>query len=359
MRVGIVAEQLRHGVPGGIGTYAAGLLGGLAALEDPEVEVVALASRPVGPDPLASLGVHVQSSRWTHRVQMGLWDRGLDRAPAHVDVVHRTSLAGPWTRSGRPMTVMVHDLGWRRNPELTTPRGRRWHEAALRRVLRSTTELVVPSSTIAEDLEAAGAAPKRIHVIAEGADHLPAPDLDAAARLRNSLGVDDAFVLTVSTLEPRKNLVGLVAAHEAASQHGDVPPLLIVGPSGWGEVDVASSERVVLAGSVAPAVLAGLYASCALFAYVPVHEGFGLPPLEAMAQGAPVVASTAVPSMGVAPVVASVDAISVASMAAGIEAAMADAGRREASREAGRSYAATARWVDVAAEHVALWRSLT
>lgn len=358
MRVAIVAEQLRHGVPGGIGTYAAGLLSGLRDLEDPDLEVVALASRQTGNDALESLGVAVESSPWPHRVQMALWDRGISRPATDGGVLHRTSLAGPSPRAGQPASVMVHDLGWRRNPELTTARGRQWHEAALRRTLASRAELVVPSEAIRADLEAAGASGGRIHVIAEGADHLPAADHDAAARLRQRLGIGEAFILTVSTLEPRKNLVSLVAAHHEASLSSPIPPLVIVGPSGWGDVAVADSDRVILAGPVSPPVLAALYASCTVFAYVPVHEGFGLPPLEAMAQGAPVVVSTAVPSMGSAPVVAAVDADVVSSIARGLEAAMADGDRLAASGVAGRAFAAKACWVDVAAEHVALWRGL-
>jgi glycosyltransferase involved in cell wall biosynthesis len=359
MNVGIVAEQLRQSVPGGIGTYAAGLLKGLVELGDGDLSVAALASRPNGDDQLGRLGVEVRSSRWSHRVQVALWDAGLSRPPSDLDVLHRTSLAGPSSRSGTPATVMVHDLGWRRNPELTTSRGRRWHEAALGRVLSSPAELIVPSVGIAEDLEEAGSSPDRIHVIAEGADHLPRPDLDAAERLLRRHGIEGEFILTVSTLEPRKNLQALVAAHDQAARCTEVPPLLIVGPSGWGDVEVAASDRVVLAGPADPGVLAALYATCTLFAYVPVHEGFGLPPLEAMAQGAPVLASTAVPSMEHAPVVASVAASSVDEIADGIVAALGDRAALLAAGSAGRSHAGRSRWVDVAAAHVALWRELS
>ncbi len=358
MRVGVVAEQLRHGVPGGIGTYASGLLRGLGALDDHDLDVVALASRPTGADALSAIGVAVESTRWPHRMQMALWDRGIGRPSEAIDLLHRTSLAGPPAKPGTASTVMVHDLGWRRYPELTTARGRRWHEAALRRTISSSAHLIVPSAVIAADLEDAGAASERIHVIPEGADHLAQPDLEAAARLRQELGVGDAFVLTVSTLEPRKNLEALVAAHAEASERAAVPPLLIVGPSGWGDVAVADTDRVVLAGPATAGVLSALYATCALFAYAPVHEGFGLPPLEAMAQGAPVLVSTAVPSMLGAPTVATVDAGSVAAITEGILSALADVEALDSATLAGQEHAERSRWVDVAAEHVALWRRL-
>ncbi len=359
MRVGIVAEQLRQSVPGGIGTYTNGLLDGLVALGDPDLEIVAITSRAPSPDPVARPGLSVAAGPWPHRVQTILWDAGRGGVGRGFDVVHRTSLAGPPCNSTALSTVMVHDLGWRRNPELTTPRGRRWHEAALRRTLESRAELIVPSGAIAADLEGAGAAPGRIHQISEGADHLPAADLGAAARLRHELGVADEFVLSVSTLEPRKNLATLVAAYREVARSTTVPSLLIVGPAGWGETEVIAGDLISLAGPVSGSVLAALYATCTLFVYVPVHEGFGLPPLEAMAHGAPVVASTAVPSMLAAPLVASVEASSMPSIVMGINRALADPEARRAASDAGQRHARAARWVDVAAAHVELWRSLS
>ena len=127
MKVLVVAEQLRRPVEGGIGTYARGLLRGLAPFGE---HVTLWASRPPGggPDPLAALG-DVVTSPLPAPALVRAWDRGLVRPPGHPDVVHATSFAIP--PGGRaPMSVMVHDLAWRHFPEAYPDRGRRWHEAA-------------------------------------------------------------------------------------------------------------------------------------------------------------------------------------------------------------------------------------
>ena len=214
----LAAEQLRRRVPGGIGAYARGLLGGLAvaATEGDGVEVALLASRAPGgaADPLAAFGRPLHTSRLPGRLLTRAWDHGLTRAPAGFDVVHSVSLASPQLRRSSPerLVVTVHDVAWRRYPEATTRRGARWHEAALRRASRSEAALVVPSRLVAADLTAMGIADGRITVVPSGADHLPAPDADAADVLLRKVGVAGEFLLTVGTLEPRKNVDRLVRA---------------------------------------------------------------------------------------------------------------------------------------------------
>ena len=353
MRVGIIAEQLRQPVPGGIGSYVESLLGALDAIEDPELEALAIASSVTGSNspPLAR---HEKRIRLPHRMLMALWDRGIGLLPDDLDLLHLTSLAGPSSRRTRPTTAMVHDLGWRRHPELTTRRGAAWHEAALGRILASSTSLIVPSSPIADELVAAGAASRRISIIGHGCDHLPPPDDHSADDLLDRLHVEGPFVLTVSTVEPRKNLPRLVEAHRAANSG---LPLVVVGPEGWGRA-LEPSPKVLLAGQASPGVLAALYGRCQLFVYVPVLEGFGLPPLEAMFHGAPVIASTATPSMQAAPGAILVNATDVPAMSTAIISMLTDDVDRSAAASTGQRYAATRRWSDSAAQHLELWRSL-
>jgi glycosyltransferase involved in cell wall biosynthesis len=236
-RVLLVVEQLRRPVPGGIGTYAAGLLQGLDALPDGP-DVTLLASRPPrGGDPLARFGRPVAASPLPGRLLTRAWDYALVPAPAGFGVVHAVSLATPLPR--RPgetrLVVTVHDLAWRQHPETTTGRGRRWHEAALGRVLRQADAFVVPSAAVAADLTEAGARAERISVITEGADHLAAPDAPAAARRLAAAGVSGPYLLSVGTREPRKNLTRLVEAHRRAASRYPAPwPLVLVGPQGWG-----------------------------------------------------------------------------------------------------------------------------
>ena len=358
MEVSVVVEQLRQRVPGGIGTYARGLVAGLVALDDDDLSVTALASRASLPDPLDGLGVEVRSTRLGHRFQVALWDRGMGRV-GDGDILHLTSLAGPEVAFGGPArTVMVHDLAWRTNPELTTPRGRRWHEAALRRVVASSATLLVPSEPVALELRRTGVASERVHVVGEGADHLPPPSPTQASEILAATGVSDAFLLSVSTLEPRKNLARLVSAHARAQERSSsVPDLVVVGPVGWGGALEASS-RVHLLGQVSDGVLAALLAQCEGFVYVPMSEGFGLPPLEAMAHGAPVVASSTTPSMATAPVVSLVEPDDDDAIVDGLVLLGAGRAAQAEASGAGMTFAGRHRWVDVAAAHLALWRAL-
>ena len=351
-RVLVVAEQLRRKTPGGIGTYVRGLLGGLAGDGGYGVDATAYASRRRrGPDPLADLGLPHRSSLLPGPALTRLWDRG-GRAPRGYDVVHASSLAFP--RAGR-LVVTVHDLAWRVVPDAFPERGRRWHEAALQRALGRATAFVVPSAETARDLDAAAPIPIRIEVIEHGSDHLPPPDDAATDVLLRWLGVRGPFLLTVGTLEPRKNLRRLLRAYVAARPSLPEPwPLVVVGPEGWGELG-AVPTGVLRAGPVRGAVLASLYARARCLAYVPIVEGFGLPVVEAMRAGSPVLSSPLPSAAGATRVV---DPTDVDAMAYGLlKVATDDAVRRDLVA-AGVRRAAGLTWARAAERHAALWRDL-
>ncbi len=324
-RVVVAVEQLRRPVPGGIGRYARGLLDGLRGLGGPDVELVA--SRHLGHagDPLSAWGYPVRASVLPAPLLTTAWDLGL--APVRAaELVHSVSLAAPpvrprRARGGPLLVVTVHDLAWRAHPDATTRRGRRWHDAALRRALERADAFVVPSLPVAEILVAAGADPGRVRAISHGVDHLQEPDAAGAASLLRRLGVADGYLLTVSTLEPRKNLARLVAAFARARQSLGGPwPLVVVGPRGWGDA-VGETRGVVAAGAVDEGVLTALYQGARAFAYVPLVEGFGLPALEAMACGVPVVASVTVPSTALQPGAPAAGALQPGAPAAGARVA--------------------------------------
>ena len=352
-----MAEQLRRPAPGGIGTYVRGLARGLAALGPGAPDVRLWASRPPagGDDPLAALGP-VVTSPLPGPALVRAWDWGLAAYRQQADVVHATSLAVP-PRRRVPLTVMVHDLAWRRLPDAFPPRGRRWHEAALGRATGRASLLLVPSRATADDLVAARAPAPRVEVVEEGSDHLPAPDHDAAAAALARRGVDGPYLLSVSTIEPRKNLRRLLAAYREARPRlpGDWP-LVVVGPSGWGDEPPPEGDGVVLAGWVADGALAALYACARAVAYVPLLEGFGLPALEAMAAGVPVVASP-MPSTGSAAL--EVDPLDVAAVADALVTAATDEDARRQLVEAGARRAAALTWAAAARRHVELWETVT
>jgi glycosyltransferase involved in cell wall biosynthesis len=372
----LAVEQLRRRVPGGIGSYARGLIGGLAqcAREGDPVDVTLYASRvprqPDGPggDPLAAFGAPVITSRLPGPLLTRAWDHGVRHAPEGFDVVHSVSLASPpLRRSSRSrLVVTVHDVAWHRHPEATTPRGRRWHESALVRARDGGAALVVPSRLVAADVVDFGVDPDRITIVAGGADHLPDPDPAATDAVLRRLGVAGEFLLTVGTLEPRKNVDRLVEAFGRVRPSLPQPwPLVVVGPAGWGPEPSTprSSDGVVFLGSVPAPVLAELYRRARAFAYVPLTEGYGLPPLEAMRAGTPSVVAEEVPSVhdlgAPEPAPARiVDPLDVDDMAAGLAAVLTDDAVRADLAARGAEYARTRTWGAAARRHMELWGSL-
>jgi glycosyltransferase involved in cell wall biosynthesis len=368
----LAVEQLRRHVPGGIGTYTRGLLSGLAeeAADGDGVDVTLLASRaPAGhADPLAAFDRPLRTSRLPGALLTRAWDWGLSQAPAGFDIVHSVSLATPPVRRSGPErhVVTVHDVAWRRHPDATTRRGARWHEAALRRVSASEAALLVPSRLVAADLMAIGIAESRLTVVPEGTDHLPEPDTGATDALLARLGVSGDFLLAVSTLEPRKNLRRLVQAFGQIRAGLPEPwPLVIVGPTGWGPelAHPPVAEQVVFTGPVPGAVLSELYRRARAFAFVPLTEGYGLPPMEAMRAGIPTVVSHEVPSVrdlgGSEPAPARlVDPLDVDDIAAGLAAVLTDDALRLELVRRGTAYTAPRTWRATARAHIDLWRSL-
>jgi len=377
-RILFVVEQLRRSVPGGIGTYVRGLIQGLSEITAdayPPPGLTLHASRPSrrgarlhASDPLAGFGLEMVISRLPGPVLTRAWDVGMVRAPVGFDIVHSASLAAPplgantATRRVRSV-VTIQDLAWRHFPETTTRRGRRWHDDALGRALRTADAFVVPSQATADDLEQAGALRSTISVIPYGADHLSAPDVEGTETLLRRRGVEGEFLLSVGTAEPRKNLDRLMAAYVAARPSLPEPwPLLLVGPTGWRSdlfsIDPVGVKRL---GEVDTRVLAGLYARARLFAYVPLMEGFGFPPLEAMSTGTPVVVGPRVPSVtetlddGIAFVV---DPYDLDSIADGLLSAATDEDMRASAIDHGMSYARRRTWNATAGLHRQLWGAL-
>ena len=353
----LVAEQLRRPAPGGIGTYVRGLVLGMQRLaEDERPEATVFASKGPDPDPLAELGLPLVTESLTTRFLVAAWDKRLKPAPDHgYDVVHATSLAFPPTRA--PLSLMIHDLSWRDVPDAFPRRGRKWHEAAFNRALATADRIVVPSRPIADQVLAAGGNAGRVEVIEHGADHLPPADNAAADAILERLGVIDGFILTVGTLEPRKNLPRLLEAYERARPELPEPwPLVVVGWEGWGDaLGKKLPHGVVLAGGVEGAALAALYQRARCFVYVPVLEGFGLPPLEAMHHCTPVVASR-IPSTGGAAI--EVDAEDVSAIARAIVKTASDDRVRSELVTAGLLRAQELTWETTARRHAELWTSM-
>jgi alpha-1,3-rhamnosyl/mannosyltransferase len=260
----------------------------------------------------------------------------------------------------------VHDVAWRRHPETATARGVKWHEAALRRARDGGAALVVTSKLVAADLVSDGVDADRITIVHGGSDHLVAEDREQTDALLLRLGVQGEFLLTVSTLEPRKNVDRLLTAYAHARAGWPEPwPLVIVGPTGWGPVLTSPREQhgVVFAGAVSDGALTGLYRRARAFAYIPLTEGYGLPPLEAMRMGTPSVIANEVPSVidlhepGPPPALI-VDPLDVEDIAAALTTALTDEEVRADLVARGEAHARSRTWRTAAHQHIGLWRSL-
>ena len=199
-----------------------------------------------------------------------------------------------------PTTVTVHDLFWHTDPAFVPAERRRWIDRNLPRTLKEVSRFVCVSQFTARELgRHFGVVADRIRVVPEAASSLFQPMTAAAAKpILDRFGLADrSYILAASTLEPRKNLDRLFAAHQNLPDRlRQGVPLVIAGGQGWGRVLPAAeraraSGALRLIGHVADRDLAALMARAAAFAIVSLKEGFGLPVLEAMASDTAVIAA--------------------------------------------------------------------
>lgn len=356
--VSITLDQFYRPQPGGIATYVRGLVNGLTGLHDESLRLIGI--RPTGSprQSLDDLSLQRVSAMLPVEILTRVWAYATPGVPAASDVVHATSLAGPYRggKAGAVHSLALHDLLWRDEPSASTPRGIKFHESRLQLLRRrGDVRVILTAPGLFPRLVDEGFAPERLHEVRLGVDDdavVPESEGNVRARLVER-GVSGPFTLYVGTREPRKNLERLVAAHaRAGAQHEDLGPLVLVGPPGWGSVDSAGA---VILGTVGRATLKGLYRDASVVAYVPRAEGFGLPPVEALHQGSRVVASVTTPSVTDNVEVIVVDPLDVAAIEAGLVAALS-LSNDEATRARRRASVADLTWRNVALDHLASWR---
>jgi glycosyltransferase involved in cell wall biosynthesis len=367
LRVGLDATPLL-GRRTGVGRYVDQLLGALArrlpapvpgapadAPGDGLAELRATAFTWRGQDGLAGAvpaGVTTAGRRAPARALQALWARTpvppveLLAGPG-LDVFHATNFVLPPLRRARGV-VTVHDLAYLHLPGTVNAASLRYR-ALVPRSVRRAAIVIAPSEATADALREAYAVPAdRLVVTPLGVD----PEWFAATppdrAWRAARGLPPEYLLAVGTLEPRKGLDVLLAAYRRLlADHPDAPPLVLVGGAGWGgQPDLAAlpADRLVLPGYVGSADLPGIVAGARLLAYPSRYEGFGLPPLEAMAAGVPVVASDLAAvreaTGSLVRLVPAGDPDALAAALAGELAAAPDPRRLAASRE----HAATMTW---------------
>lgn len=281
-----------------------------------------------------------------------------------LDLLHCPGPLVP-ARSTVPLVVTIFDaLPWR-HPEWLTRANVASHRLVVRRGVRRA-DAVITSSLHArgEISDAYGIEPERIHVVPLGVDEVFTPG-QAQEDVLTRLGVTGQFVLAVGTLQPRKNIEAVVSAFEQLVADGVDLRLVIAGGAGWGEQQIAerirrspAGDRVVMTGHVTEAQLLTLYRGTLCFVFPSRYEGFGLPVLEAMAAGAPVVCSdrTSLPEVaGDAAMLVSPDDAEALERSIGYVASSPEA--REQMVERGLAQAARFTWERCAEETVAVYRA--
>jgi glycosyltransferase involved in cell wall biosynthesis len=187
--------------------------------------------------------------------------------------------------------VTLHDVAFLHDPSHFSRHGVRTFRRSLDRIRRDAAVVLCSSQATLDDVSFAGVPSDRLRLVPLGVDVEPASP-DDVARVRALFDLPERYLLFVGTVEPRKNLRGLAAA---VSLLDEPLPLIIAGADGWGDIDIHDDLRreidLRFLGFVPSEDLNPLYAGAHVFCYPSEREGYGLPVLEAMAQGVPVVTS--------------------------------------------------------------------
>lgn len=334
--------------PTGVGRYTSHLG---AALEARGVELTRYA---------ISRGARRSSAAATWRVPTKLvqtsWRRfgrpAIDGLVGPVDLVHAPNFVLPVTRK-IPALVTIHDLSFLSDEAF--PGGHRLRDLVPWSIERAAHVLVPSAAVKAELLDYSGVASERVTVTHEGVSPVffGATPLSEATLAR--MGVRRPYALAVGTIEPRKNLPRLLDAWRRAALDGWT--LVVAGPKGWGPA-LPETPGVTLTGWVGDETLPGLLAGADLFCYPSLYEGFGLPPLEAMAAGvATLVGGYPAAAETVADAALVVDPRDVGALTGAIESLASDDSLRQRYARAGRARAASFTWEATATATLSAYRA--
>ena len=370
-------SQMRFGIDGvplqakktGVGHYTFELARAMAAISpDDEFEIVAPSSISSSDSSLPNL--HFTNAGATGLSRRYWWPIGLPLycRRAKFALFHGTNFDLPYW-SNCPTVLTIHDLSLLLYPETHETHLVRRARLRLPRMARKATAIITPSKTVkAEVCEHLRINPEKVFAIPESARaaFYPAPPLEAE-RVRQRLGISPEFILFVGTVEPRKNLLTVARAFEQVVQTHSAPlQLVIAGSEGWLSNDLTSylserqiGTRVVFTGHLSDDDLRALYSTCRLFVYPSLYEGFGLPLLEAMACGAPVVTSN-VPSIveTVSDVARLISPTDVEALAQAISTLLTDENERAHRAGAGITHAKKFSWEATAAATLKLYREV-
>ena len=290
MRVAYTLEQCWHRVPGGTAVAA---LEVARAMSEARSDVTLLGvSGTHHEDPAITFDVSIDvaglslRSPWLYEASLRFNRPRVESVWPEVDLVHCTTLIPLATK--RPMVATVHDVAFLHYPEFFTRRGNRVFRRSIAALKSRAAKVLCSSSATLNDLRDLGFSEERLRFVPLGVRGAVVTDEDRA-RVREKLSLPKEYLLFVGTLEPRKNLERLVTA---LAMDANLPPLIVAGLDGWGEMGNVSGGDVRFVGYVDEWNLPALYDQASVLCYPSLWEGFGLPILEAMSHGTPVVTSS-------------------------------------------------------------------
>lgn len=357
----------------GMGRYVRELAAALIA-EGGELEWVVFynAARTAIVEPplvaLPRLATGLPDKPWRLRVLLAyLLGRAQDGLFPGVDLFHATDHLLPRLASV-PSVFTLHDLTCRLMPAAHTPLNRWFHLLLLPHFLRQAAAVIAVSECTRRDaVRLYGLDEGKVHVVHEGVSpHFRPAGAAEVAAVRRKYGLPERYILHVGTIEPRKNLVTLLDAWAALRREGAPQRLVIAGRRGWrcGAFfarlrELGVEEEVTLPGFVEETDLPALYSAADLFAFPSLYEGFGLPVLEAMACGVPVVCSCTSSLPEVAGEAALLlDPHDPAAWAGAMGRALADPALREGLRAAGLAHARRFTWQAAARRTQQVYRAV-
>jgi glycosyltransferase involved in cell wall biosynthesis len=353
---------------GGVGRYLDGLLGALAGFEIDLVVVSQRSDVERYARLLPQAEVIAAPAAVNHRPARLAWEQtGLPLLAQQVkaSVLHAPFYTCP-LRAPCPVTVTVHDATFFTEPEHYDKSRRTFFRSAIKTSLRRAARVIVPSKATRDELmRLLDADPTRIDVAYHGVDASAfyPPSADEKARVRARLGLgSQPYVAFLGAKEPRKNVPNLIRGWVAAvSERQDPPALVIAGGSGHDdEIDLAAAEvpgylRLLRPGYLRYGDLPGYLGGAVVAAYPSHGEGFGLPILEAMACGAPVLTTPrlSLPEVGGEAVAYTEEEADV--IGADLAALLDDEARRDELSAAGRARASEFTWRSSAEVHLSAW----
>jgi glycosyltransferase involved in cell wall biosynthesis len=367
VRIAIDAHSVGTGL-GGNESYATNLIEALAEIDNSNRYTLYVTRREA---------VDRFRNRWPNfNVRSTLPHTPLIRIPVtlsaelrrnRVDVLHVQFTAPPVAPC--PVVVSIHDLSFEHLPETFKRRSRMQLRMTVRRSARRASMIITPSAHARDDIIATyGVDVNKVSVIPLAAADTFRPVINAneIQRVAKTYGIDGEYILCVGSIQPRKNLSRLFQAYSLlrrAEPDGKLPKLVVVGKYAWlfeetlrtlHQLELRSS--VIMTGYVPEVDLPALYSGALCFVYPSYFEGFGLPPLEAMKCGTPVIAGnrTSIPEL-VGDAAALADPFDVVDMASKIKHVIEDADLRSALRLKGLERSKLFGWQETARHTLAVY----